>query len=146
MLWPTMYARTWNPLAEMERLQREMNRLFDTAGNERVTTEYPAVNIWTCPDKALLTAELPGVEPATLENTVKNDTVTIRGNRKEEALPEGHTYLRRERGSGAFVRSFALPFRVEAGKVQAHYQTGILQVTLPRADEDLPKKIAVSTT
>jgi HSP20 family protein len=82
-----MYARTWNPLAEMERLQREVNRLFDTAGGERPATEYPAVNIWTCPDKALLTAELPGVDPAALEISVKNDTVTMRGNRREEALP-----------------------------------------------------------
>jgi HSP20 family protein len=101
------------------------------------------VNIWTCDDRALLTAELPGVDPAKLEVSVQNDIVTVRGSRDEEALPEGHEYLRRERGTGGFARSFALPFHVDANQVRAHYQKGILQLALPRAEEDKPRKIEV---
>jgi HSP20 family protein len=129
----------------MDRLQREMNRLFEPfAGGRGGTGNFPAVNIWTGEDNVLLTAEIPGVDPEKLEVTVKDNTVTIRGSREAEELKEGESYLRQERGAGTFVRSFALPFQVEEGKVSAQYQKGILQLTLPRAEEDKPKKITVN--
>lgn len=141
--WPTSrYGSMWN---EMDRLQREMNRLFEPfAGKGRGPNEFPAVNIWTGEDEALLTAEIPGVDPANIEVTVKEDTVTIRGARQPEELKEGETYLRRERGAGTFVRSFELPFHVESSAVKAHYMKGILQLTLPRAEADKPRKISIS--
>jgi HSP20 family protein len=142
--WPTTrYGNTWS---EMDRLQREVNRLFEpfsragTAANE----SFPAVNIWTGEDKALLTAEIPGVAPDKVEVTVKDNTVTVRGSRDSEALKEGETYLRQERGAGVFVRSFTLPFHVDAAKVTADYRMGVLQLTLPRREEDRPRKITVN--
>ena len=142
--WPTRrYAQAWD---EFDRIQREMNRLFEplTKSSTRTSGEFPAANIWTGTDDALLTAEIPGVDPDTIEVTVKEDTVTVRGSREAESLGEGQAYLRQERGAGSFVRSFALPFRVEAGKVTAQYRMGILQLTLPRAEADKPRKISVS--
>jgi len=144
MVWASLYGRGWTPWLELERLQREMNRVFDAAGEGR-TAEFPAVNIWTGDDKVLLTAEIPGIDPAKLEVTVKNDTVTIRGSREAEEPKKGQVCLRQERGAGSFVRSFALPMQVDAEHVQAHYQKGVLQLTLPRAEADRPKKIAVTT-
>lgn len=142
--WPT--GRQWNTWDELDRLQREVNRLFEPFGRSanRALGEFPAVNIWADADTALLTAEVPGVDPEAIEVTVKDDTVTIRGRRELEAPKKGETYLRQERGAGAFVRSFALPFRVENQRVTAQYRMGILQVTLPRAEEDKPKKITIS--
>jgi HSP20 family protein len=131
--------------SEMDRLQREMNRLFQPfAAGRRGAGNFPAVNIWTGEDNALLTAEIPGVDPDKLEVTVKDNTVTIRGSREAEELKEDESYLRQERGAGTFVRSFALPFQVDGGNVSAQYQKGILQLTLPRAEEDKPKKISVN--
>jgi len=60
-------------------------------------------------------------------------------------LNEGESYHRQERGSGSFTRTVRLPFRVEADKVSAKYERGILQITLPRAEEDKPKKIQIKS-
>jgi HSP20 family protein len=145
MFWRTPTSSLWNPWAELDRVQRELENAFGrVAGNARSAWgEFPAVNIWSGTDTALLTAELPGIDPAKIEVTVENDTVTIRGERVADPASKDQTYLRQERGTGAFVRSFAMPFRVDAAKVSAHYQKGILQVTVPRAEEDKPKQIKV---
>ena len=140
--WPTRrYGNLWD---EMDRLHRQVHRLFEPQARQTNGDSFPAVNIWTGEDNALLTAEVPGVDPSTIEVTVKNDTVTIRGNRELDGLKDGESYLRQERGAGTFVRSFALPFHVDGDKVTAHYRTGILQLTLPRREEDKPRKIAIT--
>jgi len=145
MLWPALTGRRWDPWMELDRLQREMNRLFDAYSGDGSAGEYPAVNIWTHGDGALLTAELPGIDPKDLDIAVHDDTVTIRGTRRHEELKEGETWLRRERSAGDFVRSYSLPFSVEADKVAATYRNGILELTLPRAEADKPKRITVKT-
>jgi HSP20 family protein len=101
------------------------------------------MNVWTDPDGATVTAELPGVDPAEIDISVQDDTLTVRGSRAPDEVPEGGTYHRRERGSGSFTRSFQLPFGVDAGQVKASYQKGVLQIHLPRAEADKPKKIAI---
>jgi HSP20 family protein len=133
-------------LSDMDRLQREMNRLFEPFSRTGVrgADGFPAVNVWTGEDNVLLTAEIPGVDPENVDVTVKNDTVTIRGTREAESLKEGESYVRQERGAGSFVRSFALPFKVDGDKVTAQCRMGILQLTRPRMEEDKPKKIAVN--
>lgn len=141
--WPTSWYA--NPWTELDRLQREMSRLFEPfARLSSSQGNFPAVNIWTGENEALLTAEIPGVKPKELEITVKENTVTIRGSRDSEDLKEGESYLRQERGAGTFVRTFSLPFHVDESKVTAHYQAGILRLTLPRREQDKPRKITVS--
>ena len=139
-------GRTYSPWREMERLQRDMNRLL--AGTSRwpgwsTTPSYPAMNVWTDQDGAVVTAELPGIHPEDLEISVKNDTLTLQGSRAPDEVQEGETYHRRERGSGSFTRSLQLPFQVASDKVAASYQKGVLNITLPRAEADKPKKIAI---
>lgn len=145
MLWTWPGTRYGNMWTDVDRLQREMNRLFEpfTRSTAKGQDNFPAVNIWASEDDVLLTAELPGVDPAAIDVTVKEDTVTVRGTRQEDKLGEGESYLRRERGVGTFVRSFSLPYHVDSGKVTALYQTGILQLRLPRAEADKPKKIQI---
>ena len=146
MLWTWPSGRYWNTWADLDRLQREMNRLLEPLSRQggHAVGEFPAVNIWASDDTALLTAEVPGMNPAAIEVSVKNDTITLRGSREPEALRKGESYLRQERGAGSFVRSFSLPFHVDGLKVTAQYRMGILQVSLPRRAEDKPKKITVS--
>ena len=146
MLWTWPTTRYGNVWGEMDRLQREVNRLFEPAARTagRRQGDFPAVNIWTGEDDALLTAEIPGVNPEKIEVSVKNDTVTIRGARETDVVKKGESYLRQERGAGTFVRSFSLPYDVDGDKVTAQYRMGILQLTLPRSEADKPKKIAVN--
>jgi len=145
MMWTLPTRRNWNVWGDLDRLQREMNRAFEPFGRGAglPAGEFPAVNIWTGEDAAVLTAEIPGVDLKDIEVTVKDNTVTIRGTRRAEAVAEGQGYVRQERGMGRFVRSFALPYHLESEKVEAEYRTGILRLTLPRAEADSPKRITV---
>jgi len=129
----------------MDRLQREMDRLFDEIYPERTRTapSYPAMNVWADEDSVLVTAELPGLDAKDIQLDVLENTLTLRGERKPDELPEGARYHRQERGYGQFARSLQLPFKVDANKVKATFKDGVLRVKLPRAEEDRPKKIAI---
>lgn len=138
-------ADSWQ---DIERVQREMNRLFaDFYGTPRLQAarNFPAMNAWTSPDGAVITAELPGVNPEDIDISVVGETLTLTGSRQPEELKEGEKYHRRERGQGKFSRTFQLPFPVEADKVEAVFDKGILHISLPRAEADKPRKIAVKT-
>jgi HSP20 family protein len=130
----------------MERLRREMNRLFSEWPSRRewsVASGYPAMNVWTDEDNAVVTAELAGINPEDIDIAVENDTLTLRGTRNPEEVEEDATFHRRERRFGNFSRSFRLPFKVDAAKVDASFKNGVLSISLPRAEEDKPRKIAI---
>ena len=140
------FSRGLSPWREMSRLQREMNRLLSGTSQWPGLSgapSYPAMNVWTDQDGAVVTAEMPGINADDIDISVQEDTLTLRGNRAPDEVPEGGTYHRRERGAGQFTRSLQLPFQVEAGKVEASYAKGILSITLPRAEADRPKKITI---
>ena len=103
------------------------------------------MNIWTNEDGAVVEAKLPGVSPEDIDISVEGQTVTIAGSRAQEALEDDERYLRRERRFGNFSRSFELPFSIEASQVEATFKNGILNITLPQAEADKPKKIAVKS-
>lgn len=127
---------------EMASLQREMNRLFSSVG-QRPPQEYPAVNVWEKEGTAVVTAELPGMDPEKMDISVSGDSLSISGEFQQETFSDGVTYLRQERGIGAFKRNIQLPFQVDAQAVDARYEKGILMISLPRMKEDLPKKIKI---
>jgi len=144
-----MYWSNWlnwmEPWQEMARLQQEMNRLFEDFdfGTRRA---FPAVNIWTNDDSAVVTAELAGVDKNDIKLSVVDQSLVIEGSRKAEQLKEGETYHRQERGTGDFKRAIQLPFPVNADKISAQLKNGVLSVTLPRAEEDKPRKIEIKTS
>jgi len=133
-----------DPLREMQRLQREMNRVFSGMG-QPLSQEIPPVNAWMSEGDAIVAAELPGVDPGKVDISVVGDTLTISGSRKADPLKEGESYHRQERSSGSFSRTIQLPFHVEADKVEAEYDKGILTIIMPRAEADKPRKIAVKS-
>jgi len=132
-------------VAEMNRMQREMDRLFQGTAPRRMRSApcYPALNVWTNEESAMVTAELPGMDAKDLEINVTGSTLTLTGKREGEDLPENARYHRRERGCGDFTRSIELPFPVQADKVEARLEKGILEIILPRAEEDKPRKITI---
>lgn len=145
-MWTRPFGRGFSPWREMARLQRDMDRLLSRSAGWpgwSVAPSFPAMNVWTHQEGAIVTAELPGVDPAEIDISVQDDTLTVRGSRVTDEAQEGQTYHRRERGSGSFTRSFQLPFSAEANQVTASYEKGVLSITLPRAEADQPKKIAV---
>lgn len=137
----------YTPWQEMERMRREMDRVFSnyTSPRARVAPSFPAINVWTNQDGAVITAELPGVNPDDIDISVVGDTLTLTGLRQAEGLKEGEKYHRRERGYGKFTRTFQLPFSVEGDKVEARFSKGVLHLSLPRAEAEKPRKIAIKT-
>lgn len=132
---------------EMDRLQRDMNRLFNSYSvpGLRTAPSYPAVNVWFSEDDLIVTAEMPGVHANDLDINVGRDTLMISGVLGADELPEGARYHRKERSSGEFSRSIQLPFAVDSEAVQAGFKDGVLTITLPRAEADKPKKVTIKS-
>lgn len=118
---------------------RETNADGDSAG--RVSSLKPLTNIVETKDAYVLEAELPGVTKDGLEVSVENGELTIVG-RRAAAAPEGRAVYRESRG-GDFRRTFTLDAAVDAGRITAKLELGVLRLTLPKAESLKPRKIAV---
>ena len=142
-----MFRRLSTPSVwhEMERMQEEMNRLFNyyAPSSYRRAPSYPALNLWADKESVIVRAELPGIAPEELDISVDNGDLTLSGQRTRDEVPEGTTYHRQERNYGSFSRTIRLPFKIEAEGVEAVMKNGVLTLTLPRAEEDKPKKIEI---
>lgn len=151
MVWPRFrgFGEYFDPWRDFERLQneifqinREVQRRFPGTSAPSAA-EFPLINMWQNDADVVATAEIPGVEPNDIDISVIEKAVTIKGNRKAEENVPQEAYHRSERGYGTFSRTIELPFKVDADKVGARFSKGILYVTLPRAEEEKPKKISV---
>ena len=129
---------------EMDRLQREMNRLMDGVSRP-ASREFPALNVWANQEHALITAEVPGIDVDDLDISIVSDTLTLSGRRSLPQTEDDVQWHRHERWHDDFSRSLQLPFNIDSDNVEATYEDGVLRVTLPRAPEDQPRKISVES-
>lgn len=139
----------WRPFGEVSSVRREMDRLWnrflgETPFDRTFTEEWlPSVDISETEDKLLIKAELPGLEAKDVKVSVSGDVLTIKGEkRKEEEEKDEHHYCA-ERYYGSFKRSFQLSTGVQADKVEATFDKGVLKVTLPKVEEAKKKQIEV---
>jgi HSP20 family protein len=139
----------WDPFREFATLQDRMNRLFQDlpAQREELMTSgtfIPPVDIYEDENKITLKMEVPGIEEKDLDVRLENSTLTVRGERKFEKEEKEENFHRIERRYGAFSRSFTLPNTVDAEKVGASYENGILRLELMKRAEAKPKQIKVN--
>lgn len=130
----------FDPFLEMRRMQQEMNQRLGglTAG---AAQEYPPINLWLGENSVAVTAELPGIAPDDVDLTMRENTLTLKGERKSR--DEASVWHRRERPNGRFSRTIQLPFRVDPEQVEARYANGLLEVELHRPEADQPRKIQI---
>jgi HSP20 family protein len=139
-----------NPVwSQLQQLQQEMNHLFERWGGDGRRlfglATFPPVNLWEEADALHLEAELPGLNLGDLEIFVTGgNQLTLKGQRKQVPLEKG-TWHREERTFGEFSRVLTLPVPVDADKVDARFENGVLHLTLPKAESARPRKIAVKT-
>ena len=136
-------------MPEFDRLHQEVDRLFNlfSPGTEPFFSRvYPALNLTEDHDNFYVRAELPGVKPEDLDISAVEGRLVIRGERKLGAESPKANYHRRERESGFFRRTIALPSRVASDKVSAAVKNGVLNIVLPKSEEAKPRKITVKTT
>jgi HSP20 family protein len=131
-----------SPWQELAQLQGDMDRLFGRIARQSAR-DFPRVNVWTSAEGARVLAEVPGVAASDLELTVEGDTLTLAGSRAEDAPDAGVVHRRRERETGEFARTIQLPFNIEADAVKAVHKNGLIDIELPRAAAERPRKIAV---
>lgn len=118
---------------------------FEPNGKEKLTAGnfVPPVDVYEDEQNLVLKLEVPGVNEADINVSVENDTLTIQGERKFEKEEKEENFHRIERRYGSFVRTFKLPNTVDAEKVEASYDKGILKVTLAKRAEAKPRQIKV---
>lgn len=145
---PFGVADRWEPFRNLTDIQGEMNRLFDTfMGRPAVAATgrswMPAVDMYETKDDLVLTVEVPGVSEKDVTVSITGDLLTIKGERRWDEEAKNRQYLHVERTFGQFERLIQLPLAVQADKVKATYRDGVLQVTLPKAEELKPREIKI---
>jgi HSP20 family protein len=132
--------------------QRMFNRLFDQTfsgwpfeGATLTSSWAPVCDVFEDKDGIKIVAEIPGVDPQDVKLSMENNTLTIRGEKKQQAEEKTERVHRYERSYGLFERSFALPRTVDPDRVEAEYGNGILTVTLPKSERAKPREIQVKS-
>ncbi|MCW7492040.1 Hsp20/alpha crystallin family protein [Leptospira sp. 2 VSF19] len=144
-----MLFRILDPQAKANQFWRDFDRLNDELTRSILDSQFgsasnfPPVNVYTKEDEALVTCLLPGIEPDQIDINVKDNLLSIHGRKKTEELAEGTEVHRREIFNGEFHRTLELPFRVDQDHVLAKYSNGVLNIHLPRREEDKPKKVSI---
>ena len=109
--------------------------------SERFT---PKVDITESEKEIRVSAELPGINEKDIDITLNRDSLTIKGEKKEEKEDRGKDYYRMERSYGTFCRTIPVPVEIETDKVNAHYRKGILTITMPKSEKSLEEKKKIS--
>ncbi len=139
----------FDPGRELDTIQSEFNRLFDGFFNTRTGNGsgprrwIPAMDLAETEDALVLKADLPGLTEDDVEIEVKDNVLSVSGERKAESEEKRKGYHRIERSYGSFSRSLTLPDGVEPDQVKAEFANGVLEVRVPKPEERKPTKIAI---
>lgn len=138
------WRESWEPLRDLE---RQVDRLLESLPFPfpviRFERQYPPVNLFELDDEYLITAELPGTATENIELTVSGGVLTLKGKRPAPVGVPDERFRRHERVWGAWERALSVPERVEAERVSAEFNDGILKIHLPKAAETKPRQIQV---
>ena len=144
-------AQQWNPLQDLVLLQDRMNRLFEDATQRRANTDAgdeferadwtPAADIYETETAYAIAIDLPGINRDALEIDVDENRLIVKGIREVE--PSKH---RNERPRGKFLRGFSIPGTVDQGGIGAEYKDGVLQIRLPKRQEQKAQKITIKVS
>jgi HSP20 family protein len=144
----------WEPVRELNTIQSEMNRLFNTyfdapaapgnGGGAGLRRWIPAMDLVETEADFVLRADLPGVEEKDVKIELEDRVLTIAGERKAEHEERKEGYYRVERSSGAFTRTLTLPEGVDPAGIKASFDKGVLEVRIPKPEEKKPHRVAIS--
>ena len=137
----------WDPIRELDSLQGDMNRLFDRFFEGRGTNGgrrwIPAMDLLETEDHLVLRGDLPGLTEEDVDIEIKDNVLTVSGERKAESEEKSEGFYRVERSFGSFSRSLTLPQGVSAEKVDAKFDNGVLEVRIPKPEESKPTRVQI---
>jgi HSP20 family protein len=142
----------WEPVRELNTIQSEMNRLFNTFfeasppgnGGSALRRWLPAMDLVETEDDFVLRADLPGLSEKDVNIELEDNVLTISGERRAEHEERKEGYYRVERASGSFSRSLTLPEGVDPDSVRASFDRGVLEVRVPKPEERKPRKVSIA--
>jgi HSP20 family protein len=143
----------WEPVRELNTIQNEMNRLFNTffeapapgnGSSASLRRWLPPMDLVETDDHFVLRADLPGLSEGDVNIELEDNVLTVSGERKAEHEERKEGYYRVERASGTFSRSLTLPEGIDPDAVQASFDRGVLEVRIPKPEERKPRKVAIS--
>ncbi len=155
---PTVDVSPWPPVADLSTdifsIRDEMNRMFDRFFNRGTLEDdgiamhaiVPDVDIVEKDDAYILKAELPGVSKDDGKITLRENLLTIKGEKRKEKEEKNRNSYRSERMYGTFERTFTLPSMVRDERIQANFKDGVLTVEIPKSEEVKPKEIPVKAS
>ncbi|QQS61351.1 MAG: Hsp20/alpha crystallin family protein [Candidatus Moraniibacteriota bacterium] len=127
----------WQPIMDLDRIFDE-DRWFSGSFS-------PAMDVYQDGDNVIAKVSLPDIEPKNIEVSVENDVLTVSGETREKKEIKHEDYYRKEIREGSFSRSVVLPMKVKNEKVKASYEKGVLTITMPKAEEVKPRRVAIET-
>ena len=137
----------WDPFQEFVAMSNRLNRTVNDPYTPRTEDSFgawaPPVDIFERQDHLVIRAEVPGVQMEDMDVRIENGVLTLHGERKQDTDLKEENAHRLERVYGAFTRSFSLPTTVDAAKVSATYKDGVLEVTVPKAENAKPKQVEI---
>jgi len=151
---PWRKREDWDPFRELENLQQNMNKLFNSSLSRWPETAKsvfsgfdwaPSVDVEDKKDKIVVKAELPGMDKNDVKITLEDDALIISGEKKheEEKDDKEKGYYHRECSYGSFKRLIEIPSAIDKSKVDASYKNGVLKIILPKTEEAKPKQIDI---
>jgi|SRR4029453_3679058 HSP20 family protein len=140
----------WDPIRELDSLQGDMNRLFDrffeggrTANGSTARRWIPAMDLVETEDHLVLRGDLPGMTEDDVDIEIKDNVLTVSGERKSESEDRREGYHRVERSFGSFSRSLTLPQGIDPERVDAKFENGVLEVQIPKPAEAKPTRVQI---
>ncbi len=142
----------WEPLRELAALQNEMSRWMNTmAGGTpgdggSTSTWLPPVDAWETERELVLSFDLPGIAEDKISVELEDNVLTVSGERERDQEETGDRFYRYERRFGTFSRSVTLPQGVDEDAIQADYRNGVLEIRVPKPEEQKPRRIQVGSS
>jgi HSP20 family protein len=136
----------WDPLQQIAQIQRDLDRAFGGLlpdGGQARRPWLPAVDVEQTQNEIILRLDLPGMNRDDVSIDVRDRTLIVSGERREEREENHEGFFTRERVVGKFTRSFMLPEGVDPGSVQAQFQDGVLEIRIPRPTQEQPRHIEI---
>lgn len=139
----------YDPFETMFSLRDDLDRMFRDFFSGYSAPElgrrlFPLMDVKETPDAIIISAEVPGLNKKDIGISVKKGELIIKGEKREEKKKEGESFLRIERSYGSFRRIIKLPSGVDESKVKASYKNGVLNIHLPKTEEEKPKEITIT--
>jgi HSP20 family protein len=136
----------WEPFAELAELRSRFDRTLGELADSGEPAWRPAIDVVRENGSLVVRADVPGMKPEEVKVEVEDDILTVSGQHEEEKEEKNKEYLRRERRYGSFRRSMALPAGVDAKKIKARTQDGVVEVTVPLPKTPEKKRIEIKPT